>query len=67
VLYDTDTRHADPAWVKDAGVKAAALFEAQKDWAGAEKVYRRIQEVVPSLGPEMQKNIDRVKAAAQSD
>jgi hypothetical protein len=67
ILFPADTRRADPAWVKDAGVKAAALYEEQKDWRGAEQVYRRIQQVVPSLAPEMQKNIDRVKSAAQAD
>ena len=61
VLYDPDTRHADPAWVKDAGVKAAALYEEQKDWPDAEEVYRRVQEVVPSLRLEMQKNIDKMQ------
>jgi TolA-binding protein len=64
VLYDVDTRHADPFWVKEAGVKAAALYEARKDWRNAEKVYRRVQEVVPSLRLEMQINMDRVHAAA---
>jgi outer membrane protein assembly factor BamD (BamD/ComL family) len=70
VLYDLDTRHADPAWVKDAGVKAAALYEEQTNWPGAQQVYRRVQEVVPSLRLEMQKNIDRIdriKAAAPAN
>jgi len=64
VLYTLDTKHADPAWVKEAGVKAAALYEAQKDWPKAEEVYQRVQDVVPSLHDEMQRNIDRVQAAA---
>jgi tetratricopeptide (TPR) repeat protein len=64
VLYDVDTRHADPAWVKEAGVRAAALYEEQKDWPHAMDVYRRVQEVIPPLGAEMQTNIDRLKAAA---
>ncbi len=63
VLYDTDTAHADPSWVREAGVKAAALYEELKDWPGAEEVYQRVQEVVPSLHDQMQKNIDRIKAA----
>jgi TolA-binding protein len=63
VLYDPDTRHADPAFVKDAGVKAAALLEEQKNWPAAERVYQRVREVVPSLGQEMQRNIDRIRAA----
>jgi tetratricopeptide (TPR) repeat protein len=67
ILYDPDTRHADPAWVKDAGVKAATLLEEQHDWPGAEKVYQRVMEVVPSLRLEMQKNIERIKAAAAAN
>jgi len=63
VLYDTDTLHADPSWIKEAGVKAAALYEEQKNWPGAMKVYQRVQDVVPSLRDQMQKNIDRIKAA----
>ena len=67
VLYDPDTPHADPAWVKDAGFKAATLLEEQHDWPGAEKVYQRVLEVVPSLRLEMQKNIERIKAAAAAN
>jgi tetratricopeptide (TPR) repeat protein len=63
VLYDTDTVHADPVWIKEAGVKAAALYEEQKNLPGAMKVYQRVQDVVPSLRDQMQKNIDRIKAA----
>ena len=63
VLYDTDTPHADPYWVKEAGVKAAALYEELKNGPAAQKVYERVQNVVPSLRNEMQRNIDRVKAA----
>ena len=63
VLFDPDTKHADPSWVKEAGVKAAALYEAQKNGPGAIRVYRKVQEVVPSLHDAMQKNIDRLNAA----
>ena len=63
VLYDTDTAHADPYWIKEAGVKAATLCEEQTNWPGAKEVYHRVQEVVPSLRDQMQKNIDRIKAA----
>ena len=69
VLYDLDTRHADPSWVKEAGVKAAALYEEQKNWPAAEQVYKRVQDVVPSLRSEMQIkiDIDRGKAAASAN
>ena len=69
VLYAVNTKIADPVWVKEAGVKAAALYEERKEWGNAEKVYRRVQEVVPSLRDEMQRNIDadRVKAAAPAN
>ena len=63
VVFDTDTEHADPYWVKEAGVKAAALCEARKDWQGAIAVYRKVQEVVPSLHDAMQKKIDQITAA----
>jgi TolA-binding protein len=62
VVFDTDTEHADPYWVKEAGVKAAALCEAQKDGPGAIRVYRKVQEVVPSLHDAMQKKIDQLTA-----
>lgn len=64
VLFDVDSTQADPAFVKDAGVKAAALYEEQKDWPNAVRVYQRVAEVVPSLRSEMQKHIDAIKAAA---
>jgi len=69
VLYTLDTKHADPYWVKEAGVKAAALFEEQKEWRNAIKVYQRVQEAVPSLRNEMQRNIDidRLKEAAPTN
>jgi tetratricopeptide (TPR) repeat protein len=64
ILYAPDPRNADPAWVKDAGVKAATLYEEQTNWPGAQQVYLRVMEVVPSLRIEMQKNIERVNKAA---
>ena len=64
VLYAVDTARADPVWVKEAGVKAAAWYEERHDWTNAIKVYQRVREVVPSLANEMQRNIDRIQAAA---
>jgi TolA-binding protein len=64
VLYAVDTARADPVWVKEAGVKAAAWYEERHDWTNAIKVYQRVREVVPSLAKEMQRNIDRINAAA---
>ena len=63
VVFDPDTRLADPYWVKEAGVKAAALCEEEKDWPEAIRVYRRVQDVVPSLHDAMQKKIDQITAA----
>ena len=37
VLYDVDTAQADPVWVKEAGVKAAAWYEEHNDWTNADQ------------------------------
>ena len=62
ILFDAN---ADPSWVKNAGVRAAALYEAQNDWPGATNVYYRVQQMVPSLRDEMQRDINRLSAAGR--
>jgi TolA-binding protein len=60
ILFDPDPAHLDPIWLKNAGVQAAAIYEAQTNSAAAIKVYRKVQSVVPSLGDLMEKHISRL-------
>jgi TolA-binding protein len=49
-VVDDDSEKPDPAWVKEAGVAAVRLYEEQKEWAKAVRVYARVKAVVPTIG-----------------
>jgi TolA-binding protein len=59
VLYfDKDLREGekpDAFWVKEAGLKAARLAESRQEWAQAIKIYERLRDLIPALGPTLDK------------
>ena len=54
----------DPFWVKKAGLEAARLTESAQEWTQAIKIYERLRELMPALGPTLDKKA--AKAAEQS-
>jgi hypothetical protein len=67
VLYfEKDLREGekpDPFWVKKAGLEAARLTESRQEWTQAIKIYERLRELMPGLGPTLDKKV--MKAAEQ--
>jgi TolA-binding protein len=67
VLYfDKDLREGekpDPFWVKKAGLEAARLTESRQEWTQSIKIYERLRELMPALGPTLDKKA--AKAAEQ--
>jgi tetratricopeptide (TPR) repeat protein len=57
-VVEGDPRDSDPYWIQQAGVAAAELTEAKKDWITAANVYNRVKRVVPSLAADMDKRIE---------
>ena len=68
VLYfEKDLREGekpDPFWVKKAGLEAARLTESAQEWTQAIKIYERLRELMPALGPTLDKKA--AKAAEQT-
>jgi tetratricopeptide (TPR) repeat protein len=62
VIYEPDPNRVDPYWLDRAGEFAARLCEAQQKWEQAIRIYRRLIQAAPALGPVLNKKI----AAAQS-
>jgi TolA-binding protein len=60
VLKDGET--ADVFWVKEGGLRAAALLETQQRWDEAVKLYERLRELVPPLRPVLEKKLERARA-----
>ena len=59
--------HPNLFWVKKAGLEAWPLLERLRDWDHAEKLYLRLQELVPVSRATFQRKIDqaREKRAAE--
>jgi len=69
VLYGktlNEGERADPFWVREAGLRAAALLEAQQRLDEAERVYQRMIEVVPALKPSLQKKLGKPSPPASA-
>jgi hypothetical protein len=49
----------DPFWVKKAGLAAGPLLEASGEWEQAEKVYERLQALLPPLRTSFQRKIEQ--------
>lgn len=65
VVYGKNLREDEapiPLWVKEAGFAAARLLEARKQPDQAVKVYLRLQQLIPSLRPTLEK---RIKSALE--
>lgn len=64
VVHGTNRREGetpDQFWVKKAGLEAGALFERLGEWEQAEKLYGRLQDLLPVLRATMQKKIDQAR------
>ena len=61
-LHDNET--PGPLWVKEAGFAAAKILETQKRWGEAINVYQRLQPLLPSLRPLLDK---KIKSARDQD
>jgi tetratricopeptide (TPR) repeat protein len=64
VLYAMDPEHFDPFWVEQAGTAASHIYEQQRQWDKALKVYERVLKAVPSLRPVLEKSIRTAQAEA---
>ena len=64
VVYGTNLREnetADQFWVKKAGLEAGALLERLGEWEQAERLYARLQDLLPVLRTSFQKKIDQAR------
>jgi tetratricopeptide (TPR) repeat protein len=63
VLQEKNVLHEgeqfDPFWVKKAGLAAGPLLEARGEWEQAEKVYERLQALLPPLRASFQRKIEQ--------
>ncbi len=59
--FSEDPTRFNSFWAKEAGVRAAAVCEAQQQWDKAVNVYNRVKNLFPALRPTLDKKI----AAAQ--
>jgi TolA-binding protein len=64
-LHDGETVNA--FWAKKAGLEAGRLAEDLHEWPQAVKVYRQLQEMLPSLGESLQKKILRAQERARGE
>lgn len=53
-----DGEKFDPIWIKESGLYAANILEVRQEGERAANVYRKIAELVPSLGSMLEKRID---------
>lgn len=61
VVYGKNLREGerpDPFWIKEAGLTAARVLEARGQWNETINLYRRLQDLVPSLRPMLEKKIE---------
>jgi hypothetical protein len=63
VLYEKNLLHEgeqfDPFWMKKAGLAAGPLLETLGEWTQAEKVYERLQSLLPPLRTSFQRKIEQ--------
>jgi tetratricopeptide (TPR) repeat protein len=52
----------DPFWQKKAGLEAAQLAEQLQDWNAALGTYERLKQILPPLGPELDRRIARIRS-----
>lgn len=58
-----DGEKPDPAWIKEAGIKAGRLAEQMQQWETAERIYRRLQELFPTFASSWDARILSVRQA----
>jgi len=66
VLEAGNSENPDPYWVKQAGVAAAQWCIDRGQWTNAITIYSRVEEAVPSLRAEMEKDKNIAKAKART-
>jgi len=59
LLHEGEKR--DSFWVKKAGLAAGPLLEALGEWAQAEKLYARLQDLLPPLRVSLQRKIEQTR------
>jgi TolA-binding protein len=50
-----------PLWVKEAGLAAARLLESQNRWSEAVQLYGRLQQMLPPLGPTLERRMAQAR------
>jgi TolA-binding protein len=55
---------ADPFWLKEAGLRAVALVEAQQHWDQAVRLYERLIEMNPALRSSLERRLASAKTQA---
>ncbi len=62
VIYPDENREpADPFWVKEAMMSAAAICKTRGDWERAYKLYVRLADKIPPLRPSLEKDIEAAR------
>ena len=56
-----DGERPDPFWIKEAGLAAARVLETRGQWNESINLYRRLQDLVPSLRPMLEKKIESAR------
>ena len=56
-----DGEELEPLWLKEAGLAAGSLAEKLQQWNVALKLYERLKSVLPTLGPAMDKKLEKVQ------
>ncbi|HOB32687.1 MAG TPA: tetratricopeptide repeat protein, partial [Verrucomicrobiota bacterium] len=60
-----DGERPDLLWVKEAGLKAAAVAERLQQWQSVEKIYRELQRLLPSAAATWETRIANARAKQQ--
>lgn len=56
-----DGEEVEPLWLKEAGLAAGSLAERLQQWNVALKLYERLKSALPTLGPVLDKKIEKVQ------
>lgn len=71
VVYEKNILHEgekrDQFWIKKAGQSAGVVLEALGEWAQAEKVYARLQDLLPPARAFFQRKIEQMRERRQAE
>jgi hypothetical protein len=51
----------EPFWLKEAGLAAARLAEAERDWEVASQLYARLADLLPPMRASLERRRERVQ------